>query len=765
MDQDLAPPAAARLIRVTGVVQGVGFRPFVWRLAQAHGIVGWVRNTGAGVEIHAEGLAAALDAFTSALETEAPPAALVDSVAGEPAAATGSSGFEIRHSSGAARPTVRISPDLAVCDDCLRELRDPADRRRGYPYINCTRCGPRYSIVLSLPYDRPRTTMRDWPMCTECAAEYADPADRRFHAQPAACPRCGPGYALRAPASGRQPAAAPDADAGSEAIARCAGLLRDGRIVAVKGLGGYHLACDARNAAAVEALRMRKFRKERPFAVLAADLDVAEGLVQLDAAARVLLTSVARPIVLAPARVALPGVAPDSAELGVMLPSVPLHHLLFDAGAPPVLVLTSGNRAGEPIAYLDDDALERLGGIADAFLIGERPIARRVDDSVVRAGAAGPVVLRRARGLAPGVVARLPAGRPILAVGADLKNAVVVVVDGEAIASQHVGDLDHLGAREAFARTIADLLEMYDVDRAALVVAHDAHPAYASSAHARELTAAMHLPVQHHRAHIASVLAEQGALDEQVVGVALDGTGWGDDGAIWGCELFTGSVAGGLVRAAHLRPAVLPGGDAAAHWPVQAAAGFLGQVADAPAAGEAPFDFPRRYAQAAGLVARNVRCFPTTSAGRLFDTAAALLGFTREITYEGQAAVWLEHLARGAAAAAPYPMPFRGGELDFRPLLGGLIADRRRGGDPAVAARAFHGGLAAGLAAAVLALRDRCGGSTAVLSGGVFQNELLSGELRAQLAAAGMQVWQNRAVPPNDGGIALGQAALAACAG
>ncbi|MBA3892126.1 MAG: carbamoyltransferase HypF [Gemmatimonadales bacterium] len=732
------------------MVQGVGFRPFVWRLARSHGIAGWVLNTGDGVEIHVEGDPRTLDAFATALEREAPVAARVDRIDASAVLPHAPAAFEIRHSAGAARPTAGISPDLAVCDACLRELRDPADRRFGYPCINCTECGPRYSIMLGLPYDRPRTTMHEWPMCSECAAEYANPADRRFHAQPVACPRCGPGYVLRGIAG---------SDAG-DPVAAAAALLRGGRILAVKGLGGYHLACDGSNAAAVEALRTRKFRKERPFALLARDLPTAKRLVRLERGAEAVLTGVARPIVLAPALIELPGVAPDSDELGVMLPSTPLHHLLFDAGAPPVLVLTSGNRSGEPIAFEDSDAAARLTGIADAFLVGDRPIARRMDDSVVRP----PVVLRRARGLAPGVVARIPTARPLLGVGADLKNAVVLVVGGEAVASQHIGDLDHALAREAFATAIDDLLEMYDVDRSALMVAHDAHPGYVSSAYGLDLPAAAHHAVQHHRAHVASVLAEQGMLDEPVIGIALDGTGWGDDGTIWGCELFTGSVAGGLVRAAHLLPAVLPGGDAAARWPVQAAAGFLAQTDTAPAAGEAPFELPERYARAAELVTKDVRCFPTTSAGRLFDTAAALLGFTREITYEGQAAVWLEHLAHAGGPAEPYPMPYAAGVLDYRPLLAALLADRRAGRDRGTVARAFHGGLAAGLAAAVLALHHGTGIATVVLSGGVFQNELLSRELRTRLAPAGLRIWSNRAVPPNDGGIALGQVALAAFA-
>ncbi len=734
----------ARFLRVRGVVQGVGFRPFVYRLARDHGITGWVRNGGEGVEIHAEGAPEALDAFVAGFD-QPPPASRVASLEVETVPAEGRGHFEILGSEEGSHPTVRISPDLPVCPACLAELFDPADRRHGYPYINCTDCGPRYSIVLGLPYDRPRTTMKDWPLCPDCAREYHDPLDRRFHAQPVACPVCGPRYLLDG---------APEA-----AISKAARLLREGRILAVKGLGGYHLAADACNAQAVADLRERKFRKEKPFAVMAKDLAVARSLVDLSPESEALLTSVARPVVLAPARCELPGVAPGNRDLGVMLPYTPVHHLLFAAGAPELLVMTSANRSSEPIAYEDADAFERLAGLADAFLTGERPIARRVDDSVARAGALGPAILRRARGYAPGAVARLPLPRPVLAVGADLKNTVTLVVGGEAFVSQHIGDLGHLEAFQAFRETIQDLLAMYEVDVDELVVVHDLHPQYASTAHALELPARETVAVQHHRAHVASVLAERGELEERVLGVAFDGTGYGDDGAIWGGEFFAGSLHAGFERVAHLRTAVLPGGDAAARHPVQAAAGFLAGLDGIPDLAAPPFRFPTRYRRALELVAKGFRTFPTTSVGRLFDTVAALLGFTREITFEGQAALWVEQLARGAPAAAPLPFPFASGELDFRPLLRAVIEERRRGRDVAEIARAFHQGLAEGLRQAVAALAEEHGAGTVVLSGGVFQNELLLEDLKAPLGS--FRVWSNREVPANDGGISLGQAALA----
>lgn len=729
--------SAARFLRVRGVVQGVGFRPFVYRLARDHGITGWVRNGGEGVEIHAEGRTEALDAFVAGFD-QPPPASRIASFEVETVPAEGCGGFEIRGSAAESPPTVRISPDLPVCPACLTELFDPADRRYGYPYINCTDCGPRYSIVLGLPYDRPRTTMQGWPLCADCAREYHDPLDRRFHAQPVACPVCGPAYVPE--------------------ISTAAGLLRDGRIVAVKGLGGYHLAVDARNAAAVAALRERKFRKEKPFAVMAKDLVVARSLVDLSPGSEALLTSVARPIVLAPARCELPGVAPGNRDLGVMLPYTPVHHLLFAAGAPELLVMTSANRSSEPIAYEDADAFERLAGLADAFLAGERPIARRVDDSVARAGALGPVILRRARGYAPGAVARLPFPHPVLAVGADLKSSVTLVVGGEAFVSQHIGDLRHYEALRAFHETIQDLLAMYEVDADELTVVHDLHPQYASTAYAQELPAKEAVAVQHHRAHVASVLAERGELEERVLGVAFDGTGYGDDGAIWGGEIFAGSLLTGFERVGHLRAAVLPGGDAAAGHPVQAAAGFLAELDGLPDLTAPPFRFPERYLRARELAAKGLRTFPTTSVGRLFDTVAALLGFTREITFEGQAALWVEQLARGASAAAPLPLPFASGELDFRPLLRAVIEERRRGRDVAEIARAFHHGLAAGICQAVVTLGETHGVGTVVLSGGVFQNELLLEDLKALLGS--FRVWSNREVPANDGGISLGQAAL-----
>jgi hydrogenase maturation protein HypF len=745
---------SALSIRVRGVVQGVGFRPFIYRLAHEFNICGWVLNGEDGVEIHAEGPEKELWCFVEEIRIQTPPAAVISGVEVATVAPGDFTGFEIRDSERRDHPTVRISPELPVCDQCLRELFDEQNPRYGYPYINCTNCGPRYTVVLTLPYDRPNTTMKSWPLDAYCDGEYHDPANRRFHAQPVACPNCGPHYFIKAEDEIVQ---------GDEAaIQRAVEFLREGKVLAVKGLGGYHLACDARNADAVEAMRERKYRKEKPFAVMARDAGAARAIVDLPTEAEALLTSMARPIVLARAKVVLPGVAPDNDELGVMLPYTPLQHLLFAAGAPELLVMTSANRSSEPIAYTEQDAFDRLSGVADAYLVGERPIARRVDDSVARVGAFGPVILRRSRGYAPGAVTTLPVNRPLLAVGADLKNTVTLVVEGQAFVSQHIGDLDHYQAFEAFQETIRDLVSMYDVSWDDLLLVHDAHPQYISTTYSLGLKAAQKFAVQHHRAHIASVLAERGEWKRRVLGISFDGTGYGDDGTIWGGEFFVGSVQDGFDRVAHLRPASLPGGDAAAQYPVQAAAGFLTQIEGLPDVTGGPFHFPARYRQALELVNKQVRSFTTTSAGRLFDSAAALLGFTRAITFEGQAAMWVERMARRATVAEPYPFPFADGQLDFRPLLLAVAEDRKRGRPIPEIARAFQLAVARGLTEAATQLCRHRQLNTVVLSGGVFQNELLLSDVRELMGKGGLEIWTNHAVPPNDGGISLGQAVIAA---
>jgi hydrogenase maturation protein HypF len=744
----------ARRVSIRGVIQGVGFRPFVYRAAARHRVAGWVLNGFAGVEVHAEAAPADLAAFLDELRCEPPPAALVSHFTVSEVPLEGIADFQIRASRGDGVPTVRISPDLAICAECARELCDPADRRYGYPYINCTNCGPRYSIVRRLPYDRANTTLAEWPLCGPCSEEYANPLDRRYHAQPTACHDCGPGFYLLH---------GDECVRGSElAIRRAAELLAGGAIVAVKGIGGYHLACDARNRSAVEAMRTRKFRKEKPFALLARTLEEAEQLVELGPAHRRLMLQTARPIVLAPARAELPGVAPQNACLGIMLPSAPLHHLLFRYGAPSSLVMTSANRSSEPIAYRDADALERLSGIADAFLIGERPISRRVDDSVVAVRAERPLMIRRSRGYAPAAVCRLPTKRPILALGADLKNAVALVVGGEAFVSQHIGDLEDCETEAALEETVRDLLSMYKIDPRELTIVHDLHPEFKSTRLAGRLPAARRMAVQHHHAHIASVLAEHDLLGERVAGVALDGTGYGSDGTIWGGEFFVGSVATGLERSAALRSVAMPGGDAAARFPVQAAAGFLADLADRTdltALSRAPFCFPRRFQDSLAMIARQVRCFPSSSVGRLFDTVAALLGFTRATTFEGQAAIWLENLARPCVPQPAYAFD----DLDPRGLLLAMIEDRLAGRPGGEIAAAFHAALAAAIVNQVGTLCGRHQLRLVAVSGGVFQNELLWGLLRERMEALPqIRLITNSSVPVGDGGIALGQAAFAA---
>jgi hydrogenase maturation protein HypF len=744
----------AQRIRIYGVVQGVGFRPFVFRSAKRWKLSGWVHNGESGVEIHVEGDAGAIQKFIQEITDHPPASAKITHLEIKDAAIQGASDFEILSSTRHDRPTVQIPADLAVCSVCLSELFDPVNRRYLYPYINCTDCGPRYTVIQRLPYDRPYTTMHAWPMCPACSAEYHEPTDRRFHAQPTACTECGPHYYVRWQEG--------EIHGDKKAIEKTAELLRSGKIVALKGLGGYHLACDAENEEAVWKLRRRKRRGEKPFALMVKDIETAKKLVDISAEEEEFLTSSARPIVLARARRLLPGVASDNSDLGVMLPYTPLHHLLFHFDAPHVLVMTSANRSSEPIIYEDEEAIKALEGIADAWLIGERPIARRVDDSVVRVSPFGPTVLRRARGYAPLPVAQLPSDRPILAVGSDLKNTVTLVVNRQAIISQHLGDLMKYEAYMSFEQTVYDLLSMYDVPLEETIVAYDLHPDYRSTAFAHGLEAYQHIGIQHHRAHVASVLAERNAFEKQVIGVAFDGTGFGDDGAIWGGELFVGSAAKGLERCGHLRYAMLPGGDAAARVPLQALAGFFVDEPELAINIGKRLSLPERFFTAIKMIEKRLRTFPTTSVGRLFDAAAALLGFTAAISFEGQAALWLEHLARTAPLEKVYPFPWDGKELDYRPLLKEMVKDRLNGKNVAVIARAFHRSVAEGIFRSVRSLGATYGIDTVVLSGGVFQNSLLLADLKGVFLESDMHVWIGEGVPPNDGGISLGQSAIVA---
>jgi hydrogenase maturation protein HypF len=743
-------------VRVKGVVQGVGFRPFIFRLAKHYGLTGWVLNDANGVLIQVSGDAITLEHFKKSISSEAPSAALVESVL-EFSRFDGRAekDFTIRESVVAPNITTLISPDLMICDDCLHELFDPMNKRYLYPFINCTNCGPRYSIIEALPYDRPFTTMKQFEMCDFCESEYHDPSNRRFHAQPVACPECGP--TLRYIVNGQEVAR------GHKVIEQAARALREGSILAIKGLGGYHLACDARNEKAINKLRERKFRKEKPFALIAKNVEVLEPYVILDDAIKELLNTTPRPIVLIPeGEKHLPeALAPDNADLGVMLPYTPLHYLLFNAGAPDLLVMTSANRSSEPIAYKDDEALDHLSGIADAIIIGERPIARRVDDSVVSVFDKKPVMFRRARGYAPSPVLHSERfTKPILALGAGLKNTITLVTGGYAFVSQHLGDLDNYDSFVAFQETVRDLTTMYNVDLEKTLVVHDLHPNYPSSRYASELPGKK-IAVQHHEAHIASVLAEHDTWNKNVLGFSFDGTGLGTDGVIWGGEVFYGGLTKGLERVAHLREAYLPGGDAAAKHPEQAAVGFLHQLDRSlwqTYLDECTFQVARF------LIDKSLNTPKTTSVGRLFDTVAALCGFKRKMTFEGQAAMWLESRARSIQTVVTdsYVLPFNGKTWDYHPLFESILLDKINGVELDIIAYKFHDALARAVTDATKTLSDTYRFDTVALSGGVWQNKLLHRLTLQQLRQASFEVWWNQQVPPGDGGISLGQAALAA---
>jgi hydrogenase maturation protein HypF len=770
----LADTAAAlerRAIRVQGAVQGVGFRPFAYRLALELGLVGWVCNDADGVAIEVQGPRAALDGFVARLRSDAPPLARVEHLqATSRPRVERVDGFVILASRGG-RVTTAIPPDTAPCADCLAELFDPGDRRHRYAFINCTQCGPRYTITRALPYDRAKTSMARFPLCPQCEREYTAPADRRFHAEPNACPVCGPQLALvdggGAPITG-------------DAIAVTLRLLREGRIVAIKGLGGFHLACDAFNAEAVARLRQRKQREEKPFAVMAPNLASALRWVHAEGAAQALLQDAARPIVLLPMRegtaARLDGVAPGLGVLGVMLPGTPIQALLCHeaAGRPAgtawltqpqdlLLVMTSANPGGEPLVTGNDEALQRLHGIADALLQHDRDIVARCDDSVVRVAAAGAAqFVRRARGFTPRPI-RLPrAGPPVLATGAWLKNTVCLTRGDEAFLSPHIGDLDDATSCSALVEMVDHLCAVLDVLPQA--VAHDRHPDFFSTLFAREFAARRSLPlfaVQHHHAHAAALAAEHG-VDGPLLALALDGVGLGDDGLAWGGELLRVHGAS-CQRRGHLAPIALPGGDAAAREPWRMAAAALHGIGRG---AEIALRFGHRPAAAAvaQMLARGLRCPPSTSLGRWFDAAAALLGVREVSAYEGQAPMLLEALAgRGAPPAGDdvesLVRLLPGGVLDLSPLITRLADE----GDAARGAALFHHALADGLARWVAQAAEATGLRTVALGGGCFLNALLAALLVPRLQARGLRTLEARQAPPNDGGIALGQAWVAQC--
>jgi hydrogenase maturation protein HypF len=745
------PSAVVRVgLLVTGTVQGVGFRPFVWRLATALGLAGVARNTSDGVEIEVEGEARRVARFVSRVRADAPPVAAVEHVETRLLPVRGSPGFRIAPSRGVAART-RLPADLAMCDECRREILDRRARRYRYPFTNCTRCGPRFTVITRLPYDRAATTLCRFAMCADCAREYEDPADRRFHAEPIACPRCGPRVWLE----GDTLPAAPDA------IAAAARLLRGGAVLAVQGLGGVHLACDATNESAVRRLRGIKHRPHKPLAVMVKALRDAERLALVTDADRTLLGAPAAPIVVLARRAGAAlaaGVAPGIDDVGIVLAYSPLHYLLLDdVGLP--LVMTSANRPGEPITRTAEEARLRFGGRVDALLLHDRPIAQRCDDGVWITTPAGAQPLRRSRGSTPQRLAvPVRPAAPVLGVGGDLKNAFCLLDATGALLSQYVGALRQVATQAHFRVSLAHLIPLSGIRPA--LIAHDLHPDYASRALAESLGAPC-LAVQHHHAHVAACLAEHGRRGP-AIGIAFDGTGFGSDGAIWGGEVLIADLAG-FRRVGHFENLPLPGGDAAIRQPARVAAAYLlalfGEVADArlrAVLGDATLATLRR------MIERGINTVPTSSCGRLFDAVAALLGIADTATYEGQAAVLLEAVARRDSEGTAYPVPIADGVVALAPMLAAIGADQAAGVPRERIARRFHRTLAAVVHAQARAARAQTGLDVVALTGGCFQNRLLLADSLERLSGDGFTVLIHRQVPANDGGLALGQAAIAA---
>ncbi len=739
---------------IRGAVQGVGFRPYIYLLASEFGLSGFVINTPQGVVVESEGETAQVEAFLRTLPERRPPLSLIDRIEIEHIPLQGGHGFEIRQSEASGDPAALIMADIATCADCLRELRDPADRRYRYPFLNCTHCGPRFTILERLPYDRPNTAMKRFAMCAVCRAEYENPRDRRFHAQPVACPACGPQLALW------------DADGKTcserdQALAEAAQAIRDGRIVAVKGLGGFHLMADARNRNAVLRLRARKRREEKPFAMMYPHLDrVLEDCVVGDVERR-LLESPECPIVLlarrADATAIAEEVAPGAPRFGVMLPATPLHHLLMEALGFPV-VATSGNLSEEPICIDEHEARRRLGGIAECFLVHDRPIVRHADDSIAHVVRGRAALLRRARGYAPLPVRVGEDGPPTAAFGGHLKNTVAVSKQDRVFLSQHIGDLETTQAFDAFLEAGAALRRLYAIDP--VLVACDSHPDYLSARHARGLGLPV-VEVQHHYAHVLACMAEHG-LPGPVLGVAWDGTGHGPDGTVWGGE-FLRAERGGYVRVARVRPFPLPGGDAAVREPRRAAQGLLyalwgGDAVDCAnhAPGRAFEDHERKAVRR--MLERGVNAPMTSSAGRLFDGAAAICGLRMRNAYEGQAAMLFEYAARRAGPPqGRYRLSLREAdgllELDWAAMVAAIVEDAAAGRAVEAIASEFHDALARG----ILEVARHVGLPEVVLGGGCFQNALLTEWTADRLEGAGFRVFWPEQVPANDGGIALGQ--------
>jgi hydrogenase maturation protein HypF len=736
-----------RKFQIGGIVQGVGFRPWVYQLAQRHRLSGYVFNSTLGVTIEVEGQDEDLDRFESALRSEAPPLAEPGQIRVEHLEPSGYREFTIRDSEDAAGEFVLVPPDIATCADCLADLRDPANRRYRYPFTNCTNCGPRYTIIQEIPYDRPHTTMAGFRQCPDCEREYHDPSDRRFHAQPNACPACGPWVELW------------DAE---RMLAQRAGaiegtrrLLKEGAILAIKGLGGFHLACDAANDAAVGRLRQRKLRSGKPFALMAASLEKIAEFCQLAQEERAALSGTRRPIVLLerrPASRISGAVAPGVPTLGVMLPYTPLHHLLFEGGEFDALVMTSANLSEEPIAYRNEEVAARLHPLADFFLLHNRAIQTRVDDSVVRIFEGRERLLRRSRGYAPRPIELGFAAREVLACGGELKNTFCLTKAHYAILSQHTGDLENLETLEFFEETLAHMKRFFRVEPRA--VAHDLHPQYMTTRLALAMRGIEKIGVQHHHAHIAACMAENG-LREKVLGVALDGTGYGTDGLIWGGEFLICDFAG-FERRFHFRYVPLAGGDTAIRQPWRSALSYLKDAGlDGAPALEAVPGGARRVVEA--MLAGRVNTVDTSSCGRLFDAVSAILGVRLETTYEGEAAIELEALAAPGIADS-YPYSVDDGAIDFRETIRAIARDES---SREVRSARFHNTVSAAVAETCRRIRARDGLNQVCLSGGTFQNVYLLSRTVQLLREEGFEVYTHAAVPPNDGGLSLGQAAIA----
>ncbi len=752
-------PAGGLRLRVSGVVQGVGFRPFVHRLALRHGLRGWVCNTAGDVSIEIEGAPEALDGFLDALRAEAPPLARVEAITFEPAPALGRDGFEIRASRDDRERHPPVSPDVALCAACEAELFDPANRRYRYPFITCTDCGPRFSVIENMPYDRERTTMRRFALCAACEREYRSPGDRRHHSESNSCPACGPALWFLRPGDAPRPMSS------EAALIAARDLVLAGSVLALRGLGGFHLAVDATSVAAVKLLRRRKCREEKPLAVMVRTPQQAERLADLSDPERQLLRSAERPIVLVRPRPGAPfaaNIAPGLARVGLLLAYTPLHHLLLDLAQRP-LVMTSGNLNDEPLAAGNAEALERLGRLADGFLLHDREIVARIDDSVVRASEAGPVLLRRARGYAP-LPLRLPiaTSRPLVALGAHLKSTFALAGGHAVFLSPHLGDLESLETLAHFEAMLAHCRRLFRIDPE--LVVRDLHPGYLSTRLAERLGRPV-MAVQHHHAHVAAVMAEHHVV-EPVVGLAFDGTGYGEDGNVWGGELLLATLTG-YRRLGHLRHAPLPGGDLAVRTPWRAALGFRSLEPATAAAFVNAFEGvkPAELAVAERQVERGLNCPLASSMGRLFDAAAAVLGVRRVARYEGQAAMELESAAEGHRST-PLAFPIHGPDddmvLDPVPLLVALAEQRRAGRDLGELAAALHESVAATATEAAARACAANGTRVVALGGGVFQNARLVGALAGRLETRGFRVLVPRALSPNDGAVSFGQAAVAA---